>query len=179
MIQEYNAETNTYTKKEVEIPAVMGVMTAFNRVGCVWAGGNYNLITGVLRNEWGFRGTVITDYDNGGVMDTEQCIRAGGDIKLTAYGSNAQLNMNNKASQYFARQAMKHVLYTTVNSNAMNGILHGSVVADMPFPYYYLIIIAVEVITAGLTAWGVTAIVLRWKKEKNGGAPTEETTTEN
>lgn len=178
MVQEYNAETNAYTKKEVEIPAVMGVMTAFNRVGCVWAGGNYNLITGVLRNEWGFRGTVITDYDNGGVMDTEQCIRAGGDIKLTAYGSNAQLNMNNKASQYFARQAMKHVLYTTVNSNAMNGILHGSVVADMPFPYYYLIIIAVEVITAGLTAWGVTAIVLRWKKEKNGEPPMNESATE-
>ena len=86
--------------------------------------------------------------------------------------------MNNKASQYFARQAMKHVLYTTVNSNAMNGILHGSVVADMPFPYYYLIIIAVEVITAGLTAWGVTAIVLRWKKEKNGEPPMNESATE-
>lgn len=179
LVQEYNATTNSYTKKEVEIPAVMAVMTAFNRIGCVWAGGNYNLITGVLRNEWGFNGSVITDYDNGGYMDTEQCIRAGGDLKLTAYGSNAQLNMNNKASQYFARQAMKHVLYTTVNSNAMNGILHGVEVADLPFPYYYLIIIAVEVITAGLTAWGVTAIVLRWKKEKNGGAPTEETTTEN
>lgn len=166
MVQQYNAETNSFVKQEMEIPAVMAVMTAFNRVGCVWAGGNYNLITGVLRNEWGFNGSVITDYDNGGVMDTEQCIRAGGDLKLTAYGSNAQLNINNKASQYFARQAMKHVLYTTVNSNIMNGIIHGVEVAELPFPYYYLIIIAVEVIAAGLTAWGVTAIVLRWKKEK-------------
>lgn len=166
MVQEYNEETGEFTKKEVEIPAVMGVMTAFNRIGCVWAGGNYNLITGVLRNEWGFNGTVITDYDQGGVMDTEQCIRAGGDIKLTAYGSGVFVNMNNKASQYFARQSMKHVLYTTVNSNAMNGIIHGVEVADLPFAYYNLIIIAVEVITVGLTTWGVLAILQRYKKEK-------------
>lgn len=166
MVQQYNADTNNYTKLEVDIPAVMGVMTSFNRIGCVWAGGNYNLITGVLRNEWGFNGSVITDYDGGGVMDTEQCLRAGGDLKLTAYGSNVKVNMNNKASQYFARQAMKHVLYTTVNSNAMNGVVHGVQVADLPFAYYWLIIIAVEVVVAGLTAWGVTAIVLRWKKDK-------------
>lgn len=177
VVQEYDEKTNSYTKKELDIPAVMGVMTAFNRIGCVWAGGNYNLITGVLRNEWGFNGSVITDYDGGGVMDTEQCLRAGGDLKLTAYGSNVKVNMNNKASQYFARQAMKHVLYTTVNSNAMNGIVHGSKVADLPFAYYYLIIMAVEVITVGLTAWGVTAIVLRFKKE-NGAAVAETDTNE-
>ena len=61
---------------------------------------------------------------------------------------------------------MKHVLYTTVNSNAMNGIIHGVEVADLPFAYYNLIIIAVEVITVGLTTWGVLAILQRYKKEK-------------
>lgn len=177
IVQQYNESTNNYTKQEVEIPAVMAVMTAFNRVGCVWAGGNYNLITGVLRNEWGFNGSVITDYDGGGVMDTEQCLRAGGDLKLTAYGSNVKVNMNNKASQYFARQAMKHVLYTTVNSNIMNGIVHGSKVADLPFAYYWLIIMAVELVTVGLTAWGVTAIVLRWKKDKGSAEEVTETQT--
>ena len=166
MVQNYDEATGTYTKGEAEIPAVMAVMTAFNRVGCTWAGGNYNLITGVLRNEWGFNGSVITDYDGGGVMDTEQCIRAGGDLKLTAYGSNAQLDINNPASQYFARQAMKHVLYTTVNSNAMNGIVHGVTISELPFANYYYILIALDVILAGLIAWGVAAIVLRWKNEK-------------
>lgn len=167
MVQRYNAETGSFTKSEAEIPAVMGVMTSFNRIGCVWAGGNYNLITGVLRNEWGFDGSVITDYDNGVPMYTEQCLRAGGDLKLTAYGSNAPLDINNKASQYYARQAMKHILYTTVNSNAMNGIVHGTQVADLPFAYYWLIIMSVFVVAAGLTAWGVTAIVLRWRKDNS------------
>ena len=169
MVQNYDAETGTFTKGEAEIPAVMAVMTAFNRVGCVWAGGNYNLITGVLRNEWGFNGSVITDYDSGGVMNSEQCIRAGGDLKLTAQAADG-INENNKASQYYMRESMKHILYTTVNSNAMNGVVTGVAVAGMPFAYYKLIIIAFFIITAGLTALGVTFIVLRYKNSKKAGS---------
>ena len=63
------------------------------------------------------------------------------------------------------REAMKHILYTTVNSNAMNGIIVGVEAADMPFPYYYLILIAVGVIAAGLSVWGGIAIWQRWKAE--------------
>ncbi len=168
MVQTYNEETGEYVKSEAEIPAVMAVMTAFNRVGCTWAGGNYQLITKVLREEWAFNGSVITDYDNGGYMDTEQCLRAGGDLKLTNFATSQGPNINNKATQYFARQAMKHVLYTTVNSNAMNGYVHGVEVSATPFAYYWLIIFAVWAITAALTAWGVTAIVLRFRRQKKG-----------
>ncbi len=172
-IQEFDQTTNAFVKKEMEIPAVMAVMTAFNRVGCTWAGGNYQLITKVLRQEWGFNGSVITDYDNGGYMNTEQCIRAGGDLKLTAQGG-MEFDMKNPATQYYARQAMKHILYTTVNSNAMNGFVHGVVAADLPFAYYWLIIISIWVLTIGLTAWGATAIVLRFKKERAAATETAD-----
>lgn len=165
-VQQYDAETDSYTETTADIPAVMAVMTAFNRVGCTWAGGNYNLITGVLRNEWGFDGSVITDYDNGGVMDTEQCIRAGGDLKLTGYAVDAPLDITNPASQYYARQALKHILYTTVNSNAMNGVVHGTVVGELPFANYYFIIIGECIVAAVLIVWGVVAIRRRWKEEK-------------
>ena len=167
-VQEYDESTGTYTETTAQIPAVMAVMSSFNRVGCVWAGGNYNLLTGVLRNEWGFDGTIITDYDNGGVMDTEQCIRAGGDLKLTGYAVDAPLDITNPASQYFARQAIKHILYTTVNSNAMNGIVHGTVINELPFANYYFILIGEGVVAAALIIWGVVAIVRRWKQEKKG-----------
>ena len=165
-VQQYDAETDSYTETTADIPAVMAVMTAFNRVGCTWAGGTYNLITGVLRNEWGFDGSVITDYDNGGVMDTEQCIRAGGDLKLTGYAVDAPLDITNPASQYYARQALKHILYTTVNSNAMNGVVHGTVVGELPFANYYFIIIGECIVAAVLIVWGVVAIRRRWKEEK-------------
>jgi beta-glucosidase len=152
----------------VEIPAIMAVMSSFNRIGCTWAGGNYNLLTGVLRNEWGFDGTIITDYDGGGVMDTEQCVRAGGDLKLTGFEVDAPIDVSNPASQYFARQAIKHILYTTVNSNAMNGIVHGTSVGELPFANYYFILIGEAVVAAGLIVWGTIAIVRRWKREKAG-----------
>ena len=166
MVQEYDKETDSFTEKTVEIPAVIAVMSAFNRIGCTWAGGNYNLLTGVLRNEWDFDGTVITDYDSGGLMDTEQCVRAGGDLKLTGFQVDAPLDVTNPASQYFSRQAIKHILYTTVNSNAMNGIVHGTPVGELPFANYYFILIGEGVLAAGLTIWGVVAIIRRWKEEK-------------
>ena len=50
-----------------------------------WAGGHYNLITKVLRGEWGFNGFVLTDYEvgagKGSYMDTPQSLAAGGDGK--------------------------------------------------------------------------------------------------
>ena len=40
----------------------LGVMSSFNRIGTRWTGGSYALITGVLRDEWGFKGAVLTDH---------------------------------------------------------------------------------------------------------------------
>ena len=37
------------------------IMTAFNNVGPVWAGANYATCTQILRDEWGFKGTLLTD----------------------------------------------------------------------------------------------------------------------
>lgn len=37
------------------------VMSAFNRIGATWTGGNYAPLTSVLHNEWGFRGWIVTD----------------------------------------------------------------------------------------------------------------------
>ena len=76
--QTYDEASKSFAEAEAEIPAVMAVMSSFNRIGCTWAGGNYSLLTAVLRDEWGSDGTVITGYDIGGYMDTEQCVRAGG-----------------------------------------------------------------------------------------------------
>ena len=104
--------------------------------------------------------------DGGGYMDTEQCIRAGGDLKLTAMGSDALLAIDDHASAYYARQAMKHVLYTVVNSNAMNGIVHGVSVGKLPFANYYFILIAEAILAAALILWGTVAIVRRWMREK-------------
>ena len=38
------------------------IMTSYNKVNGVWSHYNYDLATTVLRREWGFEGTVITDW---------------------------------------------------------------------------------------------------------------------
>jgi len=37
-------------------------MTSYNKVNGVWSHYNYDLATTVLRREWGYEGTVITDW---------------------------------------------------------------------------------------------------------------------
>ena len=39
-------------------------MTSFNRLGTTWAGGDYNLLTNILRNEFGMKGIILTDFSN-------------------------------------------------------------------------------------------------------------------
>jgi len=38
------------------------IMTSYNKVNSVWAHYNYDLVTTVLRKEWGFDGVVVTDW---------------------------------------------------------------------------------------------------------------------
>ena len=41
-----------------------GIMSSYNRLGMMETGGNYNLLTNVLRKEWGFKGAVMSDMDH-------------------------------------------------------------------------------------------------------------------
>lgn len=177
-----NEETGeyTYTLKTAQTPCATAVMSAFNRLGYTWAGGDYRLLTQILRNEWGYKGVVLTDYFNGGYMNINQFLRAGGDLALTQFG--APYSIKDNAAIYYTQQSMKHTLYMVVNSNAMNGFVHGVEAGAEPFAYYYLILIAFGVLTAGLTAWGATAIFFRWKKELaskgNGASESSEVSKE-
>ncbi len=40
----------------------LNIMTSYNKINGVWAHYNYDLVTTVLRNEWGYEGNVITDW---------------------------------------------------------------------------------------------------------------------
>ena len=118
-----------YVNATTEIPAANAIMTSFNRIGYTWAGGCYPLLTNVLRGEWGFQGFAITDNANTGLfMDAYQMIEAGGDAKLTNQPESARwtFDKNNSAHYHYAREAMHHILYSVVNSKAMNGLMPGA-----------------------------------------------------
>lgn len=115
----------TYENASRDIRACQAIMTGFNRIGTTWTGGSFALITGIVRNEWAFNGFIITDNANTGVfMVSDQMTAAGADGKLT-YGSNSvrmDFDGNDAEDYYYGRQAMHRMLYTIVNSKAMNGL---------------------------------------------------------
>lgn len=40
----------------------LNIMTSYNKINGVWGHYNYDLVTQILRNEWGFEGSVMTDW---------------------------------------------------------------------------------------------------------------------
>jgi beta-glucosidase len=97
------------------------VMSAFNRVGAVLAGYNHALLTDVLRNEWNFRGSVITDWFSGsGYMSSHTLgVLAGNDLWLCGTADvAANLDFDDPAVAYAAHISAKNILYTYVKTNA-------------------------------------------------------------
>lgn len=88
-----------------------GMMSAFNYIGDRWCGASYELLTTVLRNEWGFKGTVVTDYFGGyGYMSADCAIRAGNDLMLSTIV--AELSTSSNDDKFYMQQACKNILYS-------------------------------------------------------------------
>ena len=59
------------------------LMTSFNKINGVFAGGNADLCTRILREEWGFQGVVVTDWgDMDVVVDGADAVAAGNDVVM-------------------------------------------------------------------------------------------------
>ena len=164
-IKNENDKITGYTLKTTTVPAATAVMTSFNRIGATWAGGHYYLITEVLRDEWGFNGFVLTDYEvgrgKGSYMGTIQTLGAGGDAKLKTVGMDALFGFDISdypEYQAIGREAAHHILYTVVNSAGMNGFVHGVEFVN-GFAYYKIILIVWDVIFVGLMIW--LSLILR------------------
>lgn len=99
-----------------------GLMSSYNRIGAVWAGGSKALLTNVLREEWGFQGAVITDYcDHHAFMNGDQALRAGGSLWMSGVtgGAFAQETSSNSYLQAL-RRAAKETLYMTLHVRVVN-----------------------------------------------------------
>ena len=66
----------------VKESAPLAVMSSYNKINGIHAANNYDLLTNVLRREWGFKGLVMTDWNTTGAggSKADLCIRAGNDL---------------------------------------------------------------------------------------------------
>ncbi|OZG67531.1 glycoside hydrolase family 3 N-terminal domain-containing protein [Bifidobacterium eulemuris] len=93
------------------------VMSSYNYIGTRYAGAHSGLLNTVLRDEWGFRGFVETDYFGGyGYMVADQVIRNGGDAMLATIETTNHVTDHSATSLIAMRNAAHNILYTAVNS---------------------------------------------------------------
>jgi beta-glucosidase len=156
-------------ERAVKQAGVRGVMSSFNRIGKTWTGGNYNLITTVLRDEWGFNGVVISDFNTCIYMDPEQMAYAGGNLNLAKQMDYMWLDAdkNNPYDVAVVRENAHGVLYALANSNALNVEVIGYTT-----PWWITLLIVVDcVVVAGCAVWGFFAIKKALKQEKEAKNP--------
>ncbi len=69
-------------KKVIERGAA-SVMSAYNKLNGEYCGHNKNLLTTILRNDWGFKGYITSDWQNG-LYNAQKGIEAGMNIEMPA-----------------------------------------------------------------------------------------------
>lgn len=143
-----------------------GMMSSFNRIGTRWTGGDYRLLTEILREEWGFKGFVICDFNTiPQYMDSRQMAYAGGDINLTGTPVS-WCDISDVSDIIVLRKCAKNVLYVVANSNAMNG----DIIGYLPPLWQIGLFIIDGVVAAGIIAWGITITILFLKDERKKGS---------
>ena len=145
------------------------VMSSFNRVGVVWSGANRNLMTGILRDEWGLEGGAITDCSVYAIyMDYRYGVLAGQDL-WDGYGlgmSSLDGLNNDPAIVTAVQQAAKNIAYNYTHSHAMNV---GSAEIIPITPWWQLALYGIAACFGVLTAlFLVLAIVTKKKAKQNG-----------
>lgn len=90
------------------------IMTAFNCIGAVWCAACDPLNNDILRGEWQFRGSLLTDWALGyrDWMDGMRGIRGGNDLWLD---SNEPFD-SDPTTVTLLRNASKNILYTYANT---------------------------------------------------------------
>ncbi len=168
---QYSFETTSDDDKSCS--AVMG---AFNRLGLVWTGHSSNLWKNVMETEWGFKGSVTTDFGQkqGSLMEPQLAYEAGTHMFCTSgtgfakYLQGLDITKDYKLMSNM-REALHRQLYTFANSAAMNGLTSSSKIVQVQ-TWYDKALIALVSVSSTLAAASLGLIVYNFvvnKKEEN------------
>lgn len=148
----------------------LGMMASMNRIGCRWTGGHYGLMTSTLRDEWGFKGMVVTDQASFSVFayeDLREGLEAGTDLWLNTDATLWTLTEDQMNATVLTnmQRAAKNVVYAITNSNAMNGLSAGSKLVAI-IPLWEKALIALDVIVGILVVLVTSYITVRLVRQK-------------
>lgn len=161
----YVADENG-TIKEKTMRAADGIMAGDCAPGGEYTAYNYNLMTEIVRNEWGFRGFVVTDMHISQENDIDRMVRAGCDLQMSLvfFNCSEYKDYNSASGQWALRNAVKNYCYAIVNSNAMQGAAPGAIITYGMSPWAIWLTVA-NVVVYGFSVAVVVFLVLRGRKE--------------
>ena len=86
------------------------IMTSYNRMNGMKTAESYDLLTGILRDEWGYKGLVMTDWSTRSKNDREA--HAGNGVKMPNNGDGSATILNGLISGSVTRDDLKkNILY--------------------------------------------------------------------
>uniref|UniRef100_UPI004055B225 glycoside hydrolase family 3 protein n=1 Tax=Acetatifactor sp. TaxID=1872090 RepID=UPI004055B225 len=111
------------------------IMTSYNPINGIWAAGNFDLCTTILRKEWGYQGIVMTDWWANSNWDGEVAektnrapmVRAQNDIYMCCASTEEEMSVDNvkeklesgDITRYDLQRNSKNILKFIMESPAM------------------------------------------------------------
>ena len=152
----------------------VSIMSAYNRVGARYSGGSEALLQGVLRQEWGFKGTIITDCSGPSTsyyMNMDLALRSGGDLgmatPLNSSSSPYTLNYSETSTnrlQYQMREAAHHITYMYLRTQYLNKVYNetadpNNIIISLPpiesWQWWRVVIVELDIfVTLSIVLWG-------------------------
>ena len=145
------------------------IMSSYNYIGTQWAGACSALLNTVLRDEWGYRGIVLTDYfADFGYMDATRSIYNGGSACLINrdVGTNYVTDTDNPTTVQQMRRACHDILYTAVNSRG----LAPENLSSGPMTWQIILVVVDMVIVLVLAALELLVVRKGYAKRKTAAA---------
>lgn len=108
----------------------MAIMTSYNMINGVHAANNYDICTRAARDEWGFKGMIMTDWttttaSTAGECTASGCMRAGNDIVMPGADSDHEdlraALANGSLSYDELRRCVYHTVRVILQSNQYEG----------------------------------------------------------
>lgn len=166
------------TQGIVENAHVLGVMTAYNRVGITQDNAHTGLMKNILRTEWGFQGLISEDFiQNANYVVLKEAVLNGVTMSCNT-GDNTMAAVSEKYPYWTVeavsqdatmmtalKQAMKYQNYALANSNAMDGMTSSTRLVSVR-TWYDNALVAVQVVFAALTVLAAAMYVLNDRKSK-------------
>lgn len=166
------------TQGIVENAHVLGIMTAYNRVGITQDNAHTGLTKNILRNEWGFQGLISEDFiQNANYVVLKEAVLNGVTMSCNT-GDNTMAAVSEKYPYWTVeavsqdttmmtalKQAMKYQNYALANSNAMDGMTSNTKLVSVR-TWYDNALTAVQIVFAALTVLAAAMYVLDERKSK-------------